>query len=152
MKAIVKLGYGWALLRIILGGIFIAASFYKIMTPGAFAHQIYNYRILPTWAINPLALTLPWLQLFCGLALIFNRFTQGASLLVAFMVGVFQVALASALIRDLNISCGCFKSGGSSATWLTFGRDFLLFVATLIQLWKASRKTSDTGLWMSDRV
>lgn len=151
MNAVVRLGYGWMLLRVILGGLFIYASIYKIGAPGAFAHQIYNYRILPTWAINPVAITLPWLQLFCGLALIFNRGVKGASLWLAVMVGVFQIALASALIRGLNISCGCFKSGGSPATWLTFGRDFLLFLATLVQLWRATRKTSAAGLWMSDR-
>lgn len=113
MNTIVRLGYGWTVLRIVLGVLFVYASFYKITSPGAFAHQIYNYRLLPSWAINPIAITLPWLQLFCGLALIVNRWVKGASLWILVMVGVFQIALASALIRGLNISCGCFKSGGS---------------------------------------
>jgi uncharacterized membrane protein YphA (DoxX/SURF4 family) len=152
MKVIVRLGYGWVLLRCVLGGVFIYASFYKILSPGAFAHQIYNYHMLPPWAINPLAMTLPWLQLFCGLCLIVNRWTRGASLWIVVMVGIFQIALASALIRGLNISCGCFKSGGAKATWLTFGRDFILFVASFVQFWKASRKTADGGLWMSDKI
>jgi len=152
MKLIVKLGYGWVLLRVIIGGIFMYASFYKILSPSAFAHQIYNYHLLPVWAINPVALTLPWLQLFCGLCLIFNRFTKGASLWILVMVFVFQVALASALVRGLNISCGCFKSGGSKATWLTFARDFLLLIAAAVQCWRASRKRSDAGLWMSRRI
>jgi hypothetical protein len=144
-----RLGYGWFLLRVALGTIFVVASFYKILSPGAFAHQIYNYHLLPPMLINPVAMTLPWLQLFCGIALIFNRWPKGASLWILLMMAVFQVALASALIRGLDISCGCFKSGGAKATWLTFARDFCVFVAAFAQLLNASRKVKQTGLWMS---
>lgn len=121
-----KSSHFWLVLRIGLGVLFIYASVYKIISPGAFAHQIYNYKILPPGAINPIAITLPWLQLFCGLCLILNRMAAGASFCILAMLIVFQAALASALVRGLNISCGCFKTGGSPATWWTFGRDFLL--------------------------
>lgn len=119
-------------LRVGIGLLFIAASYYKIVSPGAFAHQIYNYKVLPPWAINPLAITLPWLQLFCGIALVVGRWTQGASLLILLMLLAFQGAVASALIRGLNISCGCFKSGGAAATWWTFARDLLLLAVAFI--------------------
>ncbi|MCG3205868.1 MAG: hypothetical protein KCHDKBKB_02591 [Elusimicrobia bacterium] len=124
-------------LRVALGLVFVGASLYKISSPGSFAHQIYNFKMLPVWAINPVAIVLPWLQLFCGLALVFNRWTRGASLLIVLMLLTFQVALASALMRGLNISCGCFKSGGDAATWWTFGRDSLLLLAGVIQLIKS---------------
>lgn len=120
------------ILRIALGLLFIGASAYKIATPGAFAHQIYNYKLLPTWAINPLALMLPWLQLLCGIALLINRWTLGAIALVVLMLAAFQTAVASALMRGLNIACGCFKAGGSPATWLTFGRDSLILIAAVV--------------------
>jgi uncharacterized membrane protein YphA (DoxX/SURF4 family) len=136
----------WTLLRIGLGLLFVAASYYKLLSPGAFAHQIYNYKILPPWAVNPLAITLPWVQLFCGLALIFNKFRCGASLLIVLMLFAFQAAVASALIRGLNISCGCFKSGGSPATWLTFSRDLLLLVAGIVQMLDARRCHKEAGL------
>jgi hypothetical protein len=122
----------WLLARVALGGVFIYASYYKILSPGAFAHQIYNYKLLPLWAINPLALVLPWFQLLCGLMLIFNRLTIGASLGIVFMMAAFQAGMASALIRGLNISCGCFKSGGSPATWATFARDSLLLLLAVV--------------------
>jgi uncharacterized membrane protein YphA (DoxX/SURF4 family) len=122
-----------------LGLLFIAASYYKLASPGAFAHEIYNYKILPFALINPLAIVLPWLQLFCGVALITNRGAQGASLLLVLMMLTFQVALASALIRGLNISCGCFKSGGDAATWWSFARDFLVLTLAVLQLISARR-------------
>ena len=125
--------FAWVL-RVGLGLLFVAASYYKLMSPGAFAHQIYNYKILPLRMINPIAITLPWLQLSCGLALIFNRGTRGASLLLVLMLFVFQVAVASALLRGLNISCGCFRAGGGAATWWSFARDFCLLILSLLQL------------------
>jgi hypothetical protein len=121
-------------LRIGLGLLFIGASYYKIMSPGAFAHQIYNYKVLSFWMINPLAIILPWVQFFCGVGLLINRGTKGASVLIFTMLLAFQIALASALFRGLNISCGCFKSGGDAATWWSFLRDFVFLVLAGIQL------------------
>jgi hypothetical protein len=123
--------------------LFIAASYYKLMSPGAFAHQIYNYKILPFWLINPLAIVLPWTQFFCGAALVCNRGVKGASLLLVLMLTVFQVAVASALLRGLNISCGCFKSGGGAATWWSFARDFVLLTAALVQLRMALKHATE---------
>ncbi len=124
----------WTLLRISLGVLFLYASYYKIVTPAAFAHEINNYRLLPPWAVNPLALVLPWIQAVCGVALLTDRMTRGASVLLVIMMGFFQAAVASALVRGLNVSCGCFHAGGSAASWLTFSRDSLIFIATIVQL------------------
>jgi uncharacterized membrane protein YphA (DoxX/SURF4 family) len=133
------------LVRLAFGALFIYASYYKILSPGAFAHQIYNYKILPPWAINPIALTLPWLQLFSGVALILNRGARAASFIISSMLFVFQVAMVSALVRKLNISCGCFKSGGSPATWWTFARDFSLFFFSLVLAWNTFQKKKAEG-------
>jgi putative oxidoreductase len=131
--------------RFVLAGIFIVASYYKIVSPGSFAHQIYNYKILPPWAINPIAITLPWLQLFCGLALLLNKFEKGAAIWIVLMVATFQMALAAALVRGLNIACGCFKTGGSPATWWTFARDFVLLLTTLFYCWWVLKGRKDAA-------
>ena len=130
----------WLLLRLGLGAMFVYASIYKIQTPGSFAHQIYNYKVLPSWAINPLAITLPWLQLYCGLALIINRFSLGASIYITLMLVVFQTALGQALVRGLDVSCGCFESGGDSATWTTFLRDTLFLGLAALLTWKEYKR------------
>jgi hypothetical protein len=126
---------GKRVIPFVLAVVFIVASAYKILQPGAFAEQIYNYRLLSPQLINPIAITLPWIQLLCGLALLFSRTRWTASLWVLFMLVVFQGAVASALARGLNISCGCFRAGGESATWWTFGRDTLFVALAILNLW-----------------
>lgn len=135
---------GVTFLSIVLGLLFIGASLYKIKSPATFAHEIFNYRILPPWAINPQAIVLPWLQFFCGLALLTGRLKKGAAFLLTSMMMVFQIAVASVLIRGLNISCGCFKSGGDPATWLNFGRDSLIFAACICILVTSFRRCSSS--------
>jgi len=98
------------LLRLYLGGVFIAACWYKIAEPDAFALSIATYDILPLGLINAMAITLPWIELVCGVCLILGWWTRAAALAVAGMMVMFIVALASALARDLQLSCGCFAS------------------------------------------
>lgn len=126
----------WLIVRITLGAILIGSSLYKIQSPASFAQSIYNYKLLPVWLINPVAIVLPWFQVFCGLGLILNIWIKGASLFALLMMLTFQAALTSALLRDLNVSCGCFKSGGDAATWTTVMRDFLITMLALAQFAK----------------
>ena len=137
MKLNLSKTHMWLVLRIGLGLLFVYASLYKIISPTAFARQIFNYQILPVWGINPVANVLPWIQFLCGIALLSNRWVKGASFLLFGMMIVFQGGVASALIRGLSISCGCFSSGGDPATWITFGRDFLILVAVLLYFCRA---------------
>jgi len=48
-------------------------------------------------------------------------------------VPIFAIALGQALIRGLNVDCGCFGSGKPSLlkTWISFGRDILLMAVSL---------------------
>jgi putative oxidoreductase len=128
-------------LRIGLGALFVYAAWHKILLPGAFAHEIHNYKILPVPLVNPSAIIVPWLELFCGVALILNRWARGASALVALMMVVFTAAVASTVARGLNIACGCFNTGGSPATWLTVARDAGFALAAIVVWLETTGKT-----------
>lgn len=52
--------------RLILGGVFVFASFDKILHPASFAEAVYRYQILPDGLINLTAIVLPWLELIVG--------------------------------------------------------------------------------------
>lgn len=106
----------WVLgLRFLLGGIFVYASWSKILHPEEFAEAIYNYRILPDFLINFSALVLPWLELFLGICIISGLWLPGAVFLVNLLMVIFFGALIFNLARGLNLQCGCFGTGGGGA-------------------------------------
>jgi len=127
--------------RLILGGVFIYASFDKILHPAAFAAAVYNYQILPAQLINLTALILPLLELILGVLLLSGIWVSGAVLGVNLLMVVFLSALIFNTARGLNISCGCFSTETTSSglSVLTVLRDvfffclsaYLLFVTTL---------------------
>jgi uncharacterized membrane protein YphA (DoxX/SURF4 family) len=131
------------LLRFLVGGTFVYASFDKILHPDAFAQGVYNYRLLPVVLLHPLALYLPWLELTAGLALILGLHRRGAALLSGLMLGGFMVAIGAALARGLDISCGCFNTAGGHAVGLSLLlRDAALLAGSLaLLLVKGVRRT-----------
>ncbi len=105
----------WRSLAFIIGAIFIYAGVIKALDPVQFANDIDNYKILP-WTIGVgLAFYLPWLEMFCGLALISRFFYGGALAVLTGLTSVFLVATVAAKVRGLDITCGCF--GHASQNW-----------------------------------
>ena len=74
MKNIIKNNYVVFLARIILGFIFVYASFDKIVNPIEFSNAIDNYHITPVISNNIIALVIPWIEFVLGLCLIFGIF------------------------------------------------------------------------------
>src|SRR5207253_11223941 len=100
---------------VIVAGIFIYAGVLKMVDPVQFANDIDNYKILP-WPVSvALAFYLPWLEIFCGLALIVRYFYRGALAILMALILVFTLATIAAKVRGLDITCGCF--GHASEHW-----------------------------------
>ena len=105
----------WRILDFIVAAIFIYAGVLKMLDPAQFAHDINNYRILP-WTLSvALAFYLPWLEILCGLGLIFRFLYRGALSILTLLIVVFTLATAAAKVRGLDITCGCF--GHASQHW-----------------------------------
>lgn len=122
--------------RLILAGIFIYASFDKIIHPKEMALIIYNYRILPDIFIGFAALILPFLELFVGIFILTRRFRQAAALLISGLTMTFASAVGYNLYRGLDFSCGCFSSSlGTGLTgYQTLGLELVLFVMAVYTL------------------
>src|SRR6266404_6461767 len=100
---------------LIVAGIFIYAGAIKALDPVQFASDIDNYKILP-WPISvALAFYLPWLEIFCGFALVVRLLYRGALPILTALILVFTLATIAAKIRGLDITCGCF--GHASQNW-----------------------------------
>jgi putative oxidoreductase len=105
----------WRIIDLIIAGIFIYAGAIKVLDPIQFANDIDNYKILPWTIAIGLAFYLPWLEMFCGLALIARRLYLGGLSILTALVAVFLVATIAAKVRGLDITCGCF--GHASQNW-----------------------------------
>jgi putative oxidoreductase len=123
-------------IAVLIGALFVYAGAVKVIDPVAFARDIDNYKMLP-WKVGvSLALYLPWLEIFCGLALITRIFFRGSVFIVTSLMSVFIIASVVAKARGLDVSCGCF---GHASTYLNFSwhlvLDFVL-LGGLLLLWK----------------
>jgi uncharacterized membrane protein YphA (DoxX/SURF4 family) len=126
------------LLRLILGGVYVYVAWNKLINTEEFAKAIKNYEMLPLQAINIIAITLPYIELFAGLFLIFGFYKKGSSAILGITLMVFIIALTSAYARGLNIDCGCgFTSTNQEASTKTdllvrIFEDILMFIGVLI--------------------
>lgn len=129
-------------LAILAGAAFIYAGVAKLVDPLRFASDIANYDIVPWSVAIRVAFYLPWLELICGLALVFQRLFAGALSLTIGLMLIFIGASAITKARGIDVSCGCFGSisGNLSFTWHLV-LDFVL-LAILIVLWFQARRPS----------
>jgi putative oxidoreductase len=133
-------GFDWRrilgrLLAIVVGVVFIYAGILKIRDPLHFASDINNYQMVP-WSIGiRMAFYLPWLEVFCGLALIVHRLFAGAVAITTFLMVIFIGATTWARMQGIDVSCGCFGSASSnlSLTWHLILDAALLFA--LVYVW-----------------
>ena len=95
--------------RCILGGIFIYASIDKIIAPAHFAKIIYGYYLFPDYSINLIAIFLPYLEMFSGVAMIMGIYPRSAGIILGSMLFFFSVVISINLVRGVEFDCGCFS-------------------------------------------
>jgi uncharacterized membrane protein YphA (DoxX/SURF4 family) len=120
--------------RIALGAIFVYAALTKIPDMAAFAADVANYRLVPAAAVPFLGTAVVGVELLAGLALVAGVAARGAALVAAGLLGVFMVALSQALLRGIDLRCGCF-GGQEPASWWRVAEDAgLLLMAVAVAL------------------
>ncbi|HEY0615417.1 MAG TPA: MauE/DoxX family redox-associated membrane protein [Candidatus Elarobacter sp.] len=131
---------GWAVFvcRVVIGGVLIVAGAAKIGSPAQFAAQIAGFQLLPQAAIAPLALGLPFLEILTGGCLVAGVFTRAAAWIAVAMLAAFDAAIASAVVRGMSVSCGCFGPNDQTVTtWAEVARDAVFVVLALIAALRA---------------
>jgi uncharacterized membrane protein YphA (DoxX/SURF4 family) len=125
--------------RILLGILFIYASYPKILDPAGFSRTVYYYRLLPPAAVNLVAIVLPWIEILVGALLVIGFKVRGAALVATTSLLVFAAAMTSAYVRGLNIDCGCFSStGGHGIDARRILEDVVLVGAAAFVYWAAA--------------
>jgi uncharacterized membrane protein YphA (DoxX/SURF4 family) len=120
-------------LRIAIGAIFVVAGVSKLGHADVFAAQIAGFRLLPQIVIAPMATVLPFLEILLGGYLILGLFTRTAAWIAVAFFAAFDAAIASAVVRGMTVSCGCFGPNDTTVTtWAEVARDFVFVVLAVI--------------------
>ena len=129
----------WRIVDVVVGGVFVYAGALKVLDPIQFGLDIDDYKSLPWFVSVRLAFYLPWLEILCGLAVIFHVLYRGGLSILSALTLIFIGATVAAKTRGLDITCGCF--GHASQNW-SFPQHMALDLAILIglvALWFATR-------------
>jgi len=125
--------------RIALGAVFLIAAYTKLHFNGGwhfgdyhffFAMAIDSYNMLPLWAVEIMARTLPILEAVIGALLILGIGVRWVAAFTSALLLVFIGAMTRALILHIQIKCGCFGNDEPLTIW-TLLRDSTLLVLSL---------------------
>ena len=119
-------------LRIVLGGIFVYAAWVKLRDPWElYALAINSYEVLPLWAVEVVARSLPWLELAIGVGLIAGIWLRISATVTSLLLMVFFGLMVRAFAKGMQINCGCFGST-DIISWRTLLRDGSMLAASLL--------------------
>jgi putative oxidoreductase len=103
----------WAV-RLVLAGVLLAAAIPKLTDPAGFAAKLPNYRLFPDASVNIVAAVAPMWELLAAAALLSGRLYRGGVWLVTGLMATFTVLIASALLRGIDLDCGCFGAAAQA--------------------------------------
>ena len=88
--------------------VFAAAAAGKFLAPAQFRETLRDYRILPAWAVAPVARALPVAETLVAACLPFPMLQPWPALAAGMLLVVFAGAMAANLLRGrAQIDCGC---------------------------------------------
>ena len=114
MKSFLYHRYVVFAVRVFFGSMFIIASIEKIAYPETFAIAVEAYKLVPISLVNIFSLMIPWMELLCGIFLLGGVFLKASASILTMLLGMFIIAILSAMMRQLNIDCGCFGPAHST--------------------------------------
>lgn len=104
--------------RLFIGGLLIVAGALKVGHFSDVAAAIAGFRLLPAPITAPLAVALPFIEIFLGAYLVIGLFTRLAGWLSCAAFALYAGVIASAVLRHLPANCGCFgPADAATADW-----------------------------------
>lgn len=132
-----KNGLKW-LVRIVFGAIFIWSGVAKLKDPISFADAVRNFQIIGDPFAAAAALFLPWLEIFAGIGVMWDRFARGSAAILTTSLAVFTLAIISAWARGLDISCGCFGGTGEINYPVKVSQNIVLTAIGIFFWWRGA--------------
>ncbi len=138
--------------RLFLGGVLLYAVFAKLNYPPGnfftfkvsnwqlaiqiFAISVNGYKVLPEWAVTPVAYAVPLLETLLGLLLLTGVGLRWATAGTTALLGFFFALMLRAYFLGQSIDCGCFGPGDQLGA-KTLLRDGGLLLVALLVTWGA---------------
>jgi len=135
MKALIDNKYLIFVLRLAAGFFFIYAAETKLFNTAGFAQAIRAYEIIPDSLSTLPAIILPWIELYCGVFLVAGFYTRSSASVAAVLMILFTLNVLIALLRGLDIDCGCGVSisGIDRVSWSkVIENSFIILILLLI--------------------
>lgn len=127
------------ILHLLFGGVFVYAGVMKAWRPMVFLDDVRSFALLPDPYAGMLAMFLPWLEIFGGLAVITGCLRKGGLLVLNGSLIAFLIAISIAWFRGTDIRCGCFGDSGAATSNYAelIARDLVLLA---LGLWLAFKQ------------
>ena len=120
-------------LRFLLAGTFLLSSVGKLVDIEAYSvDAVYNFGVLPIALARPVGLVMPFIELACGLGLLFGVLTRLSALGVGLMSLAFFVVKLIVLSQGRHINCGCFGAIVETLASVTIYMDIPMAVMALL--------------------
>jgi len=134
LKALDNNCYVILVFRLILAGFFLLSSYGKVVDIERYSvDAVYNFGILPMTLARPFGLVMPFIELLCGLGLLFGVLTRLAALGISMMSLSFFIAKAIVLSQGRSINCGCFGAVVDTLASVTIFMDLpVMFMALMV--------------------
>lgn len=129
----------------LLGLVLLMAGILHAENPWGFWRDLRGYQLLPFELAIVVATLLPLLQITLGVTLVFGFWSRASFGLTIVMLAIFLTAEAAAVVRELDIPCGCFGSFSPRIGWQSISLTGFLLAAATAGWWLASPVTDDPG-------
>jgi uncharacterized membrane protein YphA (DoxX/SURF4 family) len=122
--------------RLILAVSFLIAAFGKLVDIERYSVQaVYFFVILPFYLARPFGLVLPFIELLCGLGLLFGVLTRLSALGIGLLSLSFFIAKAIVLSQGRSADCGCFGAFGDTLASVTIFLDLPMMFFAIVVMW-----------------
>ena len=151
MRTIHESGVPLLATRLLLGGLFVWMASAKVGHPTDFLKEIRLYHMLPESPgilLNSIAIALPWIEIFAGVALILGVLVRGSAACIATMLLIFTPAILFRALAiwsgegipflQIEFDCGC--GSGVVVIWQKLLTNSGLFLLALYPLFSRSRR------------
>jgi putative oxidoreductase len=126
-------------IRLILAAFFLAAAFGKLVDIERYSVQaVYFFVILPMFLARPFGLALPFIELLCGLGLLFGVLTRLSALGIGLLSLSFFIAKAIVFLQGRSVDCGCFGAFGDTLASVTIFLDIPMMFFAAVVMWAPS--------------